>query len=539
MRRYLPSIAIAALLIGLISGVYLVMAQDAAPETCPYFAHVETARTACDGLGAGELCLNAGAVDLDGDAFVLPGASRSLESITRIAGGADALATFKLDAGLPDDAEPAQVTLFGSTEIVNTFAPMDENRSTVTITNSGQFVLNMRSAPSLNGAVVTTLDLGVSLEADGRSSDGEWLHVVLEDGREAWINAGVVTVDGEIDALAALDDPIQQPMQRFTLNSADNCGGLLIQSTAADSVMLEINGARLSLDSGALVAQAEDDLLMLRVITGDAEVQVNGETVSADAGSEIQIALEGGTASAAPEVADRYAFASLASVPFDLLPQESLVCVAGVNADSAPVYRGPSDEYFLVNEIDPTTHLNVTGQATTDDGTLWYLVEGVNWVAGDAVQTYGTCGAVQEVTPQVINQQQTSPNVSQPGSDAVTTVHNLLPQGQSIWQAFTGPDTLVGTCNAPPIAACDFPSAVITNADGSIQWRGQEPIPYTMRSTGADSFTYSGRNGLNNANVTFSLNFTSASSWAGTMQIVYDDDPACTHTFNYTANRIR
>jgi hypothetical protein len=60
-----------------------------------------------------------------------------------------------------------------------------------------------------------------------------------------------------------------------------------------------------------------------------------------------------------------------------------------------------------------------------------------------------------------------------------------------------------------------------------------------MFATGQNSFSFSGRNGLNSANVTFSLTLTSEATWTGTMQYVFDNDPGCTHTFYYTADRIR
>ena len=44
---------------------------------------------------------------------------------------------------------------------------------------------------------------------------------------------------------------------------------------------------------------------------------------------------------------------------------------------------------------------------------------------------------------------------------------------------------------------------------------------------------------LNNANLSLTVTFTGAATWVGTMNIVYDSDSGCTHTFNYTADRIR
>src|SRR5690606_1329319 len=130
----------------------------------------------------------------------------------------------------------------------------------------------------------------------------------------------------------------------------------------------------------------------------------------------------------------------------------------------------------------------ITGQTTTDDGAVWYLVNGSAWIPSAAVRTAGECGTVEVVAADVLQQQA---NVSLPVQTSGFD-HTLLTDGQSIWQAHTGPDNLSGTCNAPPIAQCDHLAAIITQADGSIAWRGQEPQPYPMYATGANTWAFSG-----------------------------------------------
>jgi hypothetical protein len=116
---------------------------------------------------------------------------------------------------------------------------------------------------------------------------------------------------------------------------------------------------------------------------------------------------------------------------------------------------------------------------------------------------------------------------------------DLLAEGRSIWQAHTGVDNLSGTCTAPPIAQCDHLAAVTTQLDGTVAWLGQEPLPYTLRPSGDNTFSFSGRNQLNNANLSLTVTFTSPTTWVGTMRLVYDSDAGCAHQFNYTAERIR
>ncbi len=251
----------------------------------------------------------------------------------------------------------------------------------------------------------------------------------------------------------------------------------------------------------------------------------------------MSVSLSGLQAAAAPELQAHYAFASIASAPLDLLPTNSLVCVAGISSGTATLYDAPQTDAPTNGELDAASSATVTGQATTDDGTLWYLVDNSGWIAQDAVATAGVCGSVPVVALDVL-QQQANVNVSLPPQSSSFS-HDYLTAPQSIWQAHTGADNLSGTCVSPPIAQCDHLAAITVNADGSIAWRGQEPLPYTMQATGSNSFHYSGRSGLNNANLTFSLTLTSTGTWVGTMQYVFDSDPSCTHTFNYTAEKIR
>ena len=201
------------------------------------------------------------------------------------------------------------------------------------------------------------------------------------------------------------------------------------------------------------------------------------------------------------------------------------------------LYDAPQTGAPTTSEIDANSSATVTGQVTADDGSTWLLLDNSGWVSNDSVTTAGVCTAVPEVAADVL-QQQANVNVSVPPQSSSYS-HDLLTAPQSIWQAHTGADHLSGTCSSPPIAQCDHLAAITVNPDGTISWRGQEPLPYTMQATGSNSFHYSGRSGLNNANLTFSLTLTSGGTWVGTMQYVFDSDPTCTHTFNYTAEKIR
>jgi len=124
-----------------------------------------------------------------------------------------------------------------------------------------------------------------------------------------------------------------------------------------------------------------------------------------------------------------------------------------------------------------------------------------------------------------------------PNQSAAPPSASFLAAQTTVYQAESGPDVLSGTCSSPPIAACSHPAAITPNADGTVDWRGQEPLPYRMQPTGPNTFVFQGRNALNNANLSLELTLTSATTWNLTMTTVYDNDPLCNHTYYYSATK--
>ncbi len=532
------------LVIALVAVGAAVVAQDNTPTDQPALCFpsdlLESAQTACNSMGTDQACLGAGNVLADGERMTI--APLDLDTLDNLSSSAESLTLIKLQADLPDSAEPVRLVLFGNANITNALEPLLDPYPTVTVKNSSGNVLNLRAEPNADTEVIGTMSWSEELPADGRSADGEWLHLDRSPRADGWVFAQLVTpAEGsDISSLYVTDTPLTHAFQSLTLSSStDACeGGLLIQASGSDTAHLEVNGTLISFSSAALLLRAQSDAaLTVQVINGSTDVQAGGEKVSATTGTAVSVALSDLQAAAAPELQDHYAFASLTSVPLALLPQDALVCVAGVSSGSTMLYDAPQTDAPTTGEIDANASATVTGQATTDDGALWYLVDDSGWIPQNAVATTGVCGSVQVVALDVL-QQQANVNVSLPPQSSSYS-HDLLTAPQSIWQAHTGADNLSGTCSSPPIAQCDHLAAITVNPDGTIAWRGQEPLPYTMQATGNNSFHYSGRSGLNNANLTFSLTLTSSGAWVGTMQYVFDSDPTCTHTFYYTAEKIR
>jgi hypothetical protein len=120
------------------------------------------------------------------------------------------------------------------------------------------------------------------------------------------------------------------------------------------------------------------------------------------------------------------------------------------------------------------------------------------------------------------------------GASAALFSTALVPTGETIWVADPGHDILSGECVTPPLPVCPHPTAISPNG-ATLSWRGQEPLPYTLRLAGDNAYTYNGRNNLNNANVTMALTFTSTTTWTMTMTQIFDADPSCVHTLYYNA----
>ncbi len=80
------------------------------------------------------------------------------------------------------------------------YTPIDTfGTATVTL-----FVVNVRNAPSLSAAVLTTVRRDARLPLLGRDASGAWFKVRLPDGTVGWVGSGAVTIDVPLSALPVL-----------------------------------------------------------------------------------------------------------------------------------------------------------------------------------------------------------------------------------------------------------------------------------------------------------------------------------------------
>ncbi len=94
--------------------------------------------------------------------------------------------------------------LFGDAAISNALEPLLEPYPTVTVKNASGNVLNLRAEPNADAEVIGTMTWSEELPADGRSADGEWLHLDRSPRADGWVFAQLVTPAEGGDTVSAL-----------------------------------------------------------------------------------------------------------------------------------------------------------------------------------------------------------------------------------------------------------------------------------------------------------------------------------------------
>jgi hypothetical protein len=396
------------------------------------------------------------------------------------------------------------------------------------IKNIADYDINLRGGAGTNFPTIGTMPFETETTTDGRSADNQWFRMNFE-GVVVWVNASLVEVTGDISTLPIVDSPFTEPFQSFTLetiNDSDSpCGvltsGLLLQYNGEGLAVLSINDAQLRFSTLTALLQTQDDALLIQVLAGDVEVSANDELLQIEAGQALTV---GDT----NDIADSYTYANVAGTPLGLLGVQPNVCVAGLTFDSENIStrQGPGEEYIEGNPLEAQSHYAAEGYALDENNANWIKVGRSQWIQTDALALVGACAEYAELPKPALASEVQPQNVS------------LIPTQNTRYQAYSGNDVMTGTCTAMPLAVCDHLVVIIPNADGTIGWRGQEPTTYTLTNVGLNRYTFSGRNFLNNANLTLDLTFTSTSNWTMTMTTVFDSDPACSHNFYYSATRL-
>jgi hypothetical protein len=532
----------------LLTGMMLtaVIAQDMAECAALMINRLSVAAEACAETPLNSLCVGSAAVQVQlagGELAFMPGDTLALDTVTGIAtGSADVtedawgLALLNTDVGLA--AGSLQMVLFGDATLTNAVNITTLDLPIIGITNTAGYDVNLREGPGIGFTTVGIFRQNTTLIADGRSTDGQWYRVRAGDGL-AWVSASTpVQLEGTPESLMTLDNPYTTPMQVFTLatpvENDDLCGmaasGLLVALSGDERVHLMANNVDLAFSTAILLLQANiENGLQVHVIRGAVQARVNAQTIGASAGETLTIPIADETLLAAggPELKARFAFAAVGGAPLALVDAAGLQCIIGTTQNEVTTFGGPGSAYPELSNLDAAAHYIVTGFALDETQRAWWRLDNGRWTPQDAVQAVGLCANVAQVeTPPITN--------FTPLSAANA---NFLPAETTIYQANSGPDILSGTCSGSPVAVCIHPAAIIPQADGTFLWRGQEPKDYLMSPTTANTYQHIGRNFANNANIKLTMTLTSTETWQMTMETVYDNDPLCIHTFNYTAAR--
>jgi len=501
-----------------------------AQEMCPTFPpDVLTRTAACTSQAINTLCVGQEPTSIGfsrGTAPFKTGDLLALDSLmvveTHDAASNAGLALMTSDAGVT--ANPLQMIVYGNATLKTGIGVTTLDLPTLVVTNQEDYDLNLREGPATTYNTVGLLKAGSQVWADGRSPDGQWLRVRNEAGA-AWVSITLVQIQGHINTLLPLDTLYTAPMQIMLLQTT-SCGGLLLQRSGSDRVHVQVNGADLAFQAASLIVQANaQDGLQIHVLGGSVRLVAAGQTMEIANGQSAVLALDDALKpTGTPRLQERFPFAAVANAPVTLITSDTLTCIAGVNtSESLTPYSGPGESYTALRALDTQSHYAVTGYSTDANAQTWWRLDGNQWIPQSQVQTLGQCTAVAQVAP--------------PSPDTLSVMPGspLAAGKKTIFMAQSGSDVMTGTCSTSPLAICSHPVAMSPNDDGSLLWRGQEPIDYRLVPAGQNSYSYAGRNFANDANLQINLSFTSSSAWQMTMTTVYDRDPQCNHTFYYTA----
>jgi hypothetical protein len=316
-------------------------AQDDGNQSCSAITRqaFETTKAICEGAERNEVCyghimleaspqpnVKTFKFDTEGDiASVVDMASLRLSAMdtsTSVWG----VALMRLEVNLPDklQRDSVMVLLFGDIEITNQVDVVPSVTFPVTVKTDGSHA-RVRSTPG--GLLISTLDNGDTVMATGRTEDGRWIRITLDNERSAWVASLLLDAKESLDTLDVVDpnSAIYAPMQAFYMESAANdaaCpeapnSGLMIQTPeGVAQVRFLINEVDIQLGSTVFSQANAGQELTVSVVEGSALVTAKGVTRKATAGSQISVPLDAnGVANGRPSLPRAYDWASVMALP--------------------------------------------------------------------------------------------------------------------------------------------------------------------------------------------------------------------------------
>ncbi|MCL5995783.1 MAG: hypothetical protein M1546_06970 [Chloroflexi bacterium] len=110
---------------------------------------------------------------------------------------------------------------------------------------------------------------------------------------------------------------------------------------------------------------------------------------------------------------------------------------------------------------------------------------------------------------------------------------DFAPKERSVWNTAVGLDNMSGTCAKGSMLPV-YGLVQITPQGDTLNWKSQEPAPYTFNRMQVNLYRYSGPTALKDGVVTMTLQFLSDKELEMNREFVADADPNCTHTHVYT-----
>lgn len=242
------TVAVLGVLLGALASASIAQEACVVLET----AQIEALKAECRTLETGETCT-----------LVEETVTRELLSET----GVHAPTLLKVSDGLT-------IALVGTASLTSA----DTLPALVTVTNANSFEVNLRQGAGRNFPLAGVFAGGATGEADGKTADGQWLHLV----QGAWVFAELVQVAGDLEALRVLDPTTTQlpPSTAYLLESTGDCAlsGILFSTLGASEIT--VNGVLLAWESATVgFVSVSDSGLSVQVSAGELVATKNDESV--------------------------------------------------------------------------------------------------------------------------------------------------------------------------------------------------------------------------------------------------------------------
>jgi len=409
-----------------------IIAQE---NLCPTFERAAVAESLawCADLENGQACYgNSGiTADMLSDAtFNLVGDRVALTEISQITGVTGdnryGISLISTTGYAPDNwiAQDVGLAILGNVVIANT-GNDGINIETAIGEIVGSVGANIRSGPTTDYRIITSLFIGDLVKLTGRFRNDTYYRVQLPDGETGWIVSGAVDADVSNLAIVDLEDTppehIYAPYTSFSLQTgiddaacADSWeSGVLLQSPEDSPVRILVNDIPVTI-TGTVFLQAEPSRTLFHVVEGQLSYQ--DEVVE----EGYTLAVFETDFSVSP-----YDITELAPLPTEILPRYTYIgielstivtpapeidrspiadvlvddpCVITTGLDGANLRAGPGSEFIIRDVLAYRETVHPIGRATGSDGLVWYELAQNLWVSSQVVVTGGDCFSVADST---------------------------------------------------------------------------------------------------------------------------------------------